>query len=86
MGHHAFLARPHLKGLETQNATYDLHERHVASELVNGIDLRAVHILIWIILKQVAIGLDAQLLAEHLLAVGTYPRQIHDILIEYIHL
>ena len=86
MGHHAFLARSHLKGLETEDASYDLHERHVASEFVNGIDLRAVHIFIWIILEQVAIGLDAQLLAEHLLAVGTYPRQIHDILIEYIHL
>ena len=85
MSHHAFLAWPHLKGLETQDAPYDLHERHVAREFVDGIDLRAVHIFIGVVLQQVAIGLDAELLAQHLLAVGAYARQVHDVLTEYVH-
>ena len=38
-----------------------------------------------VILQQVTIGFDAELLAQHLLAVGTYARQVHDVLVEYCH-
>ena len=80
VGDDALLASAHLKGLEAQDVAYDLYERHVARQLVDGVHLRAVHMLVGEVLEQVAEGLDAQLFAEHLLAVGTYPRQVHDVL------
>ena len=86
VGHHTFVARAHLKGLETQYSSHHLHERHVACEFVNGVDPRAIHIFIRVILEQVAKGQDAQLLVEHLFAVGAHARQVHDVLIEYVHL
>jgi hypothetical protein len=48
---------------------------------VDGIDLRAVYIFIRIVFEQVAIGLDAELVAQHLLAVRANARQVHDVLL-----
>ena len=39
MGYYALLARPHLERLETEDMTNDLHERHIAGQFVDGIDL-----------------------------------------------
>ena len=85
MSHHALLAGPHLEGLETQDVPHHLHKRHIARQLVYGIDLRAVHIFVGIILQQVTKCLDAKFLTQQLLPVGAYARQVFDVLIEYVH-
>ena len=72
MSHYALLARPHLESLETQDMSYHLHERHVASQLAYTINLRTIYVFIRVILEQVAVGLDAQFLTERLPAIGTY--------------
>jgi hypothetical protein len=64
--------------------THDLHVWHVARQLVDGVDLRTVYIFIRIVFEQVTISLDAEFVAQHLLAVGAYPRQELDVLIENI--
>ena len=81
MGHYAFLARPHLESLETQDAAHHLYEGHLARQFMDGIDLRAVHIFIRVILQQVTISLDAELVAQHLLPIWAYARQILDVLL-----
>ena len=85
MGDDALFTRTHLEGLKAQDMADDLHERHVARQLVDGVHLRAVHVLVREVFQQVAKGLDAQLVAEYLLAVGAYARQVHDVLVEYGH-
>ena len=79
--HHTFFPRSHGKGLETQDVSHHLHKRHVACQFVDCVDLRAVNIFVWIVLKQVAIAFDAKLIAQHLFAIGAYPRQILYVLI-----
>jgi hypothetical protein len=59
----------------------DLYERHVARKFVDLINLRAVHIFIRIVFEQIAIGLNTELVAQHLLAVGPHAWQVFDILI-----
>ena len=80
VGHDTLPSRPHLEGLETQNTPHDLHKGHVARQLADGVDLAAVNVLIGIALQQVTIGLDAEFLTQHLLAIGAYARQVHDVL------
>ena len=75
MGYHTLLAWSHVEGLEAENAANDLNEGHVACQLVNGIDLRAVHILVGIVFQQVAKGTDAELCVQHLLSLRAYARQ-----------
>ena len=85
MGDHPFLAWAHGIGLETEDMSYHLNERHIARQLVDGVNLRAVDILIGIVLQQVAIGADAQLVAEHLLPTRAYAGKVLDILVEDTH-
>ena len=81
MGHDTLLARSHGEGLEAEDMTNDLHIRHIAREFVDGVDLRAVDIFVRIVFEQVTIGLNAELVAQHLLAVRPYARQVFDILV-----
>ena len=85
MGDDAFLARPHGKLLKTQNLSLDLHVWHVARQLVDTIHLAAVNILIGIVFKHIAPGLDIELLVQNVLSLGAYPCQIHDVLRENVH-
>ena len=81
MRYDAFFPRTHRESLETQNVADDLYERHVARQFVDGVDLRAVDIFVRIVFEQVTIGLDTELIAQHLLAVRPYARQVFDILV-----
>ena len=76
VGDDAHLPWPHLKLLEAQDAPHHLHKRHVASQLTDGVHLRAVHVFVRIVFQQVTERLDAQFLPEHLLAPGTHARQV----------
>ena len=46
MGDDALFARSHLESLKTEDLTYNLNERHIACQFVDGIDLRAVDVLV----------------------------------------
>ena len=81
MGYDTLTARSHVESLKAQDAPHDLHEWHVARELADFIYLAAVHILIGIILQQVAESLNTEFFFQQLLAVGAYARQIHDVLL-----
>ena len=81
MGHDTLFAGSHGEGLETQNVADDLHKRHVARQFVDGVNLRTVHIFIRIVFEQVTIGLNTELVAQHLLAVRAYARQVFNILV-----
>ena len=72
MGHHTFLAWAHLEGLETENFADNLNERHVARQLVDGIDLRTVDILVRVIVDQVTISEDSEFFTQNLLAAWSY--------------
>ena len=72
VGYHAFLARSHGEGFEAHDAAYHLHERHVPREFVDGIDLRAVYIFVWIVFKQVTISLNAEFITQHLFTVRSH--------------
>ena len=85
MGDDTFLARTHLEGFETQDMSHDLHEGHIPRQFVDGVYFRTVDILIGIVLEQVAIGVDAELVAQNLLPVGTHPRQVLYVLFEDVH-
>ena len=50
VSHHALLVRPHVERLEAQYLPNHLHEGHVARQLAHGIDLRAIHIFIGVVL------------------------------------
>ena len=58
VSHDTLLARPHLEGLEAENMSHDLYERHIACEFVDGIDLRPIDMFVGIVLEQVTIGVD----------------------------
>ena len=85
MGDDALLTGPHRKGFKAEDVSHDLHVRHFARQLVDSVDLRTVHIFIWIVFEQVTVCLDAEFVAQHLLAVRAYARQEFDVLIENIH-
>ena len=84
MGDDTLFARTHGETLETEDMSHDLHIGHVASQFMDGVDLRTVHIFIRIVFEQVAIGFDAKFVAQHLLAIRANPRQELDVLIEDI--
>ena len=71
----------HGKLLKAQDAAFNLHECF-RGEFVDGIEFGTVHMLIGIVLQQVAIGLDAQFPLQHFLPLGTYARQEFDVLFE----
>ena len=72
MGHHPFLAWAHLEGLETENFADNLNKRHVARQLVDGIDLRTVDILVRVVVDQVTISEDSEFFTQNLLAAWSY--------------
>ena len=81
MSHHTFLAWSHGEGLEAQDLSHHLHERHITRQFVDGIDLRTVNVFIGIVFQQVAIALNAEFIAQHLLAIRAYTRQVFNILV-----
>ena len=85
MRHDALLPRAHSKLLITQYAPFDLHKRHVAPQLVDGIDAAAVHIFIRIVFQQVSPCVDIQFLVEDILPTGAHAGQIHDVLVQDAH-
>ena len=85
VGHDALLACALVKLLEAHNLAFQLHERHVAGHLAYGIDAAAVDVFVRIILDKVTPRLDIKLFAQYLFSARTNARQIHDVLIEYIH-
>ena len=85
MGHDTLFTRAHLEGLETENMTHDLHEGHVASQFVDGVNLRAIDMLVGVVLQQVAIGKDTKLLAQYLFPVWSHPWEKLYVLIENVH-
>ena len=68
--HYTFLAGTHLEGFETQDVSLDLHKRHVAIQFADAVETTSIHMLIRVILQQVAIRQNAQLFVEHLLPRG----------------
>ena len=81
VSHNPLLSRSHGEGLETEYFSDDLYERHIPRQFVNSINLRTVHILIRIVLQQITIGLNAEFVAQHLLAVRPHAWQVFDILV-----
>jgi len=82
VSHDAFLALAHGKFLETHDLSAYLHERHVAPQFADGIDLRTVHIFIWIVFQQVTPCPDVELRTQQLFFLRAYAREIHDVLVE----
>ena len=82
VGDDAFLAS-FAKLLEALNGAFDLHQRHVACQLADSIDLRPVYIFIRVILEQVTPSSYVELTDKNLLAFGSHAGEIHDVLIEY---
>ena len=82
MGHDAFLAGTHLKGLETQYMPLHLHERHIARQFADAVEPAAIDMLVWVVFQQVAKRLDTQLIVEHLLPAWTYSRQVLYVLLQ----
>ena len=82
VGDDAFLAS-FAKLLEALNGAFDLHQRHVACQLADSIDLRPVYIFIRVILEQVTPSPDVELTDEDLLALRSHAGEIHDVVIEY---
>jgi len=81
MGYDTLLARSHLEGLETEDMSHDLYEGHIASQFVDGIDLRPVNVLVRIVLEQVTIGVDTKFFTQYLLPVRSHPRQVLYVLV-----
>ncbi len=52
-----------------------------ACEFADMENLGAVYIFIWIVFQQVTIRVDAELLAQYLFLLGSYPWQVHDVLV-----
>ena len=84
VSHDALLAGTHLEGLETEDMSFHLYERHVARQFADAVEAAAVNVLIGIILQQVAIAADAQLLVEQLLARRANPREVLYVLLQDI--
>ena len=84
VGYDAFLAGTHLEGLETEDVAFHLYERHVARQFADGVETAAVHMLVRVVLQQVAIRHDAQFLAQHFLALRSHPRQVLYVLLQNI--
>ena len=83
--HDAHLPWSHLKLLETQDASHNLHERHVTRQFMDSVYPRTVYMFIREVLQQVSIRFYTQFLTEYLLAVGAYARQVHDVLLQNVH-
>ena len=73
------LPRSHGEFLKTQDASFHLNEC-LCGEFVDGIELGTVHMLVWIVLQQVAVGLDAQFPLQQFLPLGADARQVFDVL------
>ena len=82
MGYDALFACTHLKGLETQDVPFHLYERHIAVQFADAVQTAPIHMLIRIVFQQVAKRVDAQFFTKHLASVGTYARQVLDVLLE----
>ena len=82
MGHETLLLYTHVEGLVGQYPPSYLHKGHVGCQFVDRIDLGTVHILVGVVLYQIADTHDAQLLVEHLLAAGTYACNVFYVLIK----
>ena len=85
MSHHPFFAGTHLEGLETEDMALHLYEGHVAVQFANVVEPASVNMFVGVILQQIAERLNAQFLAEHLFAIGADPRQILDVLLQYVN-
>ena len=85
MGHYTFLTWSHLESLETEDMSHDLYERHIASQFVDGIDLRPIDVLIRVVLEQVTIGVDTEFFTQYLLPIRSHPRQVLYVLVENVH-
>ena len=82
MGHETLLLYSHVEGLVGKYPPPYLHKGHVGRQFIDGIDLGTVHILVGVVLYQVADTHDAQLLVEHLLTAGTYACNVFYVLIK----
>ena len=84
VGHQPFVAGTIVEEVETQYLTLQLHEGHVGVQFAHRVDAAPVHILIGVVLQQVAEGLDAEFGLKYLLARGSYPRCVHHVLFQYV--
>ena len=84
VGHKAFVAGTIVEEVETQYLTLQLHEGHVGVQFAHRVDAAPVHILVGVVLQQVAEGLDAEFGLKYLLARGSYPRCVHHVLFQYV--
>ena len=71
---------------ERHNLSTQLHVGHVAVNVAYLINPAAIHILIGVVGKQVAHGLNAEFVGKQGGPVGTYALQILDVLTEDVHL
>ena len=84
MRHDAFFPCAHRKFLERENPPFDLHERHISLQFVDGVDSAAIDIFIWIMLEQFTPRRNAEFLVQEFGAPRSHTRQILDILVEEI--
>ena len=70
MGHEALVATPRVEALETQDAPFYLYERHALQQFADAVDMASVDIFVGIVFQHLPKRLDAELGAQHLLALG----------------
>ena len=81
MGYQQLVALAGIYLIVTENLAFELYKRHVGIEFADVENLGAVYIFIWIVFQQVTIRVDAELLAQYLFLLGSYPWQEHDVLV-----
>ena len=85
MGYDALLACAHSKLLECQDMSFDLHKRHIAPQLVDGVDTTSVDVFVGIVFQQVAPRVDIDFFVEDVLSSRTHTGQELDVLVENTH-
>ena len=81
MGYQQFVALAGIYLIVAEYLAFELYKGHVGIEFTDVENLGAVYIFIWIVFQQVTIRVDAELLAQYLFLLGSYPWQEHDVLV-----
>ena len=81
MGYQQLVALTGINLIVAEYLAFELYKGHVGIEFADVENLGAVYIFIWIVFQQVTIRVDAELLAQYLFLLGSYPRQEHDVLV-----
>lgn len=73
MGYQQLVALAGINLIVAEYLAFELYKGHVGIEFADVENLGAVYIFIWIVFQQVTIRVDAELLAQYLFLLGSYP-------------